>query len=162
MLFTFRPAGISCKSSAFPHWQQSGMLTDNFETHARRFLDPALAPAARLQLAQEIRESIEIVQTSEYVNFLQHFVRAFNMYLRGTSTDGSPYFIRQEDRFNTELPTYKTRSGIKVHYAWYGELAVPLTAPMVFQCCWKYSTEFLPLKCCGPLPWTYSNCACIS
>ena len=87
------------------------MLTDNFEAHARRFLDPALPPAARHQLAQEIRESIEIVQTSEYSNFLQHFIRAFNTYLRGTSTDGSPYFVRPEDRFNTELPTYKTRSG---------------------------------------------------
>ena len=87
------------------------MLTDNFESHARRFLDPALAPAARLQLAQEIRESIEIVQTSEYVNFLQHFIRAFNMYLRGTNTEGSPYFVRPEERFNTDLPTYKTRSG---------------------------------------------------
>ena len=88
------------------------MLTDNFEAHARRFLDPGLAAPARLQLAQEIRESIEIVQTSEYVNFLQHFIRAFNTYLRGTSTEGSPYFVRPEERFNTELPTYKTRSGI--------------------------------------------------
>jgi hypothetical protein len=56
------------------------MLTDNFETHAQRFLEPSLSPKDRLALAQEIRESIEIVQTSEYGNFLQHFVGAFNLY----------------------------------------------------------------------------------
>ncbi|KAJ1496049.1 hypothetical protein T484DRAFT_1760331 [Baffinella frigidus] len=86
------------------------MLTDNFETHANRFLDVSLAPKDRLQLAQEIRESIEIVQTSEYGNFLQHFIRAFNTYLRGTSNEGSPYFVQPGDRFNTESPSYKTRS----------------------------------------------------
>ncbi len=87
------------------------MLTDNFEAHARRFLDTTMNPTARLQLAQEIRESIEIVQTSEYVNFLQHFIKAFDTYLRGTTSESSPYFVKQEERFNTELPTYKTRSG---------------------------------------------------
>lgn len=38
------------------------MLTDNFESHAQRFLDPKLAAKDRHALAQEIRESIEIVQ----------------------------------------------------------------------------------------------------
>lgn len=89
---------------------KGGMLTDNFETHANRFLDHTLAPKDRLQLASEIRESIEIVQTSEYGNFLQHFIRAFNTYLRGTSNEGSPYFVQPADRFNTESPSYKTRS----------------------------------------------------
>ena len=87
------------------------MLTDNFEAHARRFLETSLPPASRLQLAQEIRESIEIVQTSEYVNFLQHFIKAFNIYLRGTSQENSPYYVRPEERFVTDHPTYKTRSG---------------------------------------------------
>ena len=86
------------------------MLTDNFESHANRFLDSKLAAKDRHALAQEIRESIEIVQTSEYSNFLQHFVKAFNTYLRGTSNDQSPYFVPPVERFNTESPSYKTRS----------------------------------------------------
>ena len=86
------------------------MLTDNFENHANRFLDPKLAAKDRHALAQEIRESIEIVQTSEYANFLQHFVKAFNTYLRGTSNEQSPYFVQQAERFNTESASYKTRS----------------------------------------------------
>jgi len=49
-------------------------------------------------------------QTSEYANFLQHFVKAFNTYLRGTSNEQSPYFVPAAERFNTESPTYKTRS----------------------------------------------------
>lgn len=86
------------------------MLTDNFENHANRFLDPKLAAKDRHALAQEIRESIEIVQTSEYANFLQHFVKAFNTYLRGSSSEASPYFVPPAERFNTESPSYKTRS----------------------------------------------------
>ena len=86
------------------------MLTDNFENHANRFLDPKLQAKDRHALAQEIRESIEIVQTSEYANFLQHFVKAFNTYLRGTSNEQSPYFVPAAERFNTESPSYKTRS----------------------------------------------------
>jgi hypothetical protein len=62
------------------------MLTDNFETHANRFLDPNLPAKDRLALAQEIRESIEIVQTSEYGNFLQHFVKAFDVYCTRAAT----------------------------------------------------------------------------
>eukprot|EP00961_Rhodomonas_salina_P252839 3417497-Rhodomonas_salina.1 len=70
----------------------------------------SVAPVDRLQLAQEIRESIEIVQTSEYGNFLQHFIKAFNTYLRGVSAADSPYHVPPGERFQTESPSYKTRS----------------------------------------------------
>ena len=53
------------------------MLTSNFQTHAEKFEDLTCDAKVRLALVNEVRESVEIVHTSEYGNFLSAFVPAF-------------------------------------------------------------------------------------
>ncbi|KAL2624095.1 hypothetical protein R1flu_008340 [Riccia fluitans] len=55
--------------------------TANFDQHARKFLDPELSMQNRLLLATEVRDSIEIVHTSEYLNFLKSYFRVFSQLL---------------------------------------------------------------------------------
>uniref|UniRef100_A0A7I4F837 Non-specific serine/threonine protein kinase n=1 Tax=Physcomitrium patens TaxID=3218 RepID=A0A7I4F837_PHYPA len=50
----------------------------NFEQHARRFLEQDLSMQNRLTLATEVRDSIEIVHTSEYLNFLKSYFVVFS------------------------------------------------------------------------------------
>lgn len=53
----------------------------NFDQHARKFLEPDLSMQNRYQLATEVRDSIEIVHTSEYLNFLKSYFRVFSTLL---------------------------------------------------------------------------------
>ncbi|KAL3681984.1 hypothetical protein R1sor_000006 [Riccia sorocarpa] len=55
--------------------------TANFDQHARKFLDPDLSMQNKLLLATEVRDSIEIVHTSEYLNFLKSYFRVFSQLL---------------------------------------------------------------------------------
>ena len=42
------------------------LITGNFDAHARKLVDPQLPVAQRAALVTEMRDSIEIVHTSEY------------------------------------------------------------------------------------------------
>ncbi|KAK6924485.1 PIK-related kinase, FAT, partial [Dillenia turbinata] len=53
----------------------------NFEQHAHRLLDPDLPIQTRLQMAMEVRDSLEIAHTAEYLNFLKCYFRAFSVIL---------------------------------------------------------------------------------
>ncbi|XP_077231461.1 uncharacterized protein LOC143864410 isoform X2 [Tasmannia lanceolata] len=53
----------------------------NFEQHARRLVEPDIAIQTRLQMAMEVRDSLEIAHTSEYLNFLKCYFRAFQIIL---------------------------------------------------------------------------------
>ncbi|KAJ4961477.1 hypothetical protein NE237_021387 [Protea cynaroides] len=58
----------------------------NFEQHARHLIDPELSISARLQMAMEVRDSLEIAHTAEYLNFLKCYFRAFSMILTQLTT----------------------------------------------------------------------------
>ena len=63
--------------------------------YARAHVDAA--PTERLALAVEIRDGIEIVHSSEYINFLKHFFPAFAELLNSTplaSEDGPAHRLR--------------------------------------------------------------------
>lgn len=64
------------------------MITGNFEDHARNLADVKRGTEARLRTATEIRDSIEIVHTSEYENFLRAFFPVFGNILQ----HGAPHF----------------------------------------------------------------------
>ncbi|KAM7263761.1 hypothetical protein ACFE04_001444 [Oxalis oulophora] len=53
----------------------------NFEQHARHLVDADLPIQARLQMAMEVRDSLEIAHTAEYLNFLKCYFRAFSVIL---------------------------------------------------------------------------------
>ncbi|KAL2520396.1 Phosphatidylinositol 3- and 4-kinase family protein with FAT domain [Forsythia ovata] len=53
----------------------------NFEQHARHLIEPELSIQARLQMAMEVRDSLEICHTGEYLNFLKCYFRAFSAIL---------------------------------------------------------------------------------
>lgn len=53
----------------------------NFEQHSRNLIDPDLTIQARLQMAMEVRDSLEIAHTAEYLNFLKCYFRAFSVVL---------------------------------------------------------------------------------
>ncbi|XP_031475658.1 uncharacterized protein LOC116247605 isoform X2 [Nymphaea colorata] len=53
----------------------------NFEQHARRLIEPEIPMQTRLQLAMEVRDSLEVAHTSEYLNFLKCYFRAFSSVL---------------------------------------------------------------------------------
>ncbi|KAJ7953120.1 Transformation/transcription domain-associated protein [Quillaja saponaria] len=53
----------------------------NFEQHSRLLVDPKLDIQARLQMAMEVRDSLEIAHTAEYLNFLKCYFRAFSVIL---------------------------------------------------------------------------------
>lgn len=74
------------------------LITNNFESHARKLLSPELSLAQKQQLVTEMRDSIEIVHTSEYGNFLRHLFPAFYRLL----SEGQPQFT--EVRAGAEAP----------------------------------------------------------
>ncbi|KAL7102214.1 hypothetical protein ACP275_08G105000 [Erythranthe tilingii] len=53
----------------------------NFEQHSRHLIEPELPIQARLQMAMEVRDSLEICHTGEYLNFLKCYFRAFSAIL---------------------------------------------------------------------------------
>lgn len=53
----------------------------NFEQHSRHLVDPDLPIQARLVMAVEVRDSLEIAHTAEYLNFLRCYFRAFSVIL---------------------------------------------------------------------------------
>ncbi|KAM6591803.1 hypothetical protein CsatA_014408 [Cannabis sativa] len=53
----------------------------NFEQHSRHLVDPELPIQTRLQMAMEVRDSLEIAHTAEYLNFLKCYFRAFSVIL---------------------------------------------------------------------------------
>ncbi|PKA60898.1 hypothetical protein AXF42_Ash006533 [Apostasia shenzhenica] len=58
----------------------------NYEQHAQRLLDPELSLQTRLQMVMEVRDSLEIAHTSEYLNFLKCYFRAFSVILTQMTT----------------------------------------------------------------------------
>ncbi|KAI4327728.1 hypothetical protein L6164_020154 [Bauhinia variegata] len=53
----------------------------NFEQHSRHLVEPDLPMQARLQMVMEVRDSLEIAHTAEYLNFLKCYFRAFSVIL---------------------------------------------------------------------------------
>ncbi|KAI9081282.1 hypothetical protein K1719_036782 [Acacia pycnantha] len=53
----------------------------NFEQHSRHLVEPDLPIQARLQMVMEVRDSLEIAHTAEYLNFLKCYFRAFSAIL---------------------------------------------------------------------------------
>ncbi|CAN1122507.1 Transformation/transcription domain-associated protein [Linum perenne] len=53
----------------------------NFEQHSRHLIEPDIPMQTRLQMAMEVRDSLEIAHTPEYLNFLKCYFRAFSAIL---------------------------------------------------------------------------------
>ncbi|KAL8160447.1 hypothetical protein V2J09_001984 [Rumex salicifolius] len=53
----------------------------NFEQHARQLVEPDITIQMRLTMATEVRDSLEIAHTAEYLNFLKCYFRAFSLIL---------------------------------------------------------------------------------
>ncbi|KNA06133.1 hypothetical protein SOVF_183880 [Spinacia oleracea] len=53
----------------------------NFEQHSNLLIDHDLPIQTRLQMAMEVRDSLEIAHTAEYLNFLKFYFRAFSVIL---------------------------------------------------------------------------------
>ncbi|XP_057469291.1 transcription-associated protein 1-like [Actinidia eriantha] len=53
----------------------------NLEQHSHHLIEPDLPIQARLQMAMEVRDSLEVTHTGEYLNFLRFYFRAFSMIL---------------------------------------------------------------------------------
>ncbi|KAI4325437.1 hypothetical protein MLD38_030838 [Melastoma candidum] len=53
----------------------------NFEQHAHLLLEPDLPMERRLSMAIEVRDSLEIAHTAEYLNFLKCYFKAFSLIL---------------------------------------------------------------------------------
>ncbi|XXG86133.1 hypothetical protein AAC387_Pa11g1088 [Persea americana] len=53
----------------------------NIEQHSQRLLDPNLQLQVRHQMAMEVRDSLEITHTSEYLHFLKCYFRTFSTIL---------------------------------------------------------------------------------
>ncbi|XP_050292389.1 uncharacterized protein LOC126733218 isoform X1 [Quercus robur] len=53
----------------------------NFEQHSRNLVEPDITIQQRLQMAMEVRDSLEIAHTAEYLNFLKCYFRAFSVVL---------------------------------------------------------------------------------
>ncbi|KAG4212512.1 hypothetical protein ERO13_A02G170550v2 [Gossypium hirsutum] len=53
----------------------------NFEQHSRHLVEPDLPIQTRLQMVMEVRDSLEIAHTAEYLNFLKCYFRAFSVVL---------------------------------------------------------------------------------
>ena len=64
------------------------LITGNFEAHALKLVSPDITLQQRQTLVTEMRDSIEIVHTSEYGNFLKHLFPAFYKLL----SEGKPQF----------------------------------------------------------------------
>lgn len=53
----------------------------NMEQHANNLSDPNIAIQARLQMAMEVRDSLEITHTGEYLHFLRCYFKSFSAIL---------------------------------------------------------------------------------
>ncbi|KAI8019703.1 Transcription-associated protein 1 [Camellia lanceoleosa] len=53
----------------------------NLEQHSRHLIEPDLPIQMRLQMAMEVRDSLEVTHTGEYLNFLKCYFRAFSAIL---------------------------------------------------------------------------------
>ncbi|KAJ7944172.1 transformation/transcription domain-associated protein-like [Quillaja saponaria] len=53
----------------------------NLEQHSQLLVDPKLDIQARLRIVMEVRDSLEIAHTAEYLNFLKFYFRAFSVIL---------------------------------------------------------------------------------
>ncbi|CAL5373324.1 unnamed protein product [Camellia sinensis] len=53
----------------------------NLEQHSRHLIEPDLPIQVRLQMAMEVRDSLEVTHTGEYLNFLKCYFRAFSAIL---------------------------------------------------------------------------------
>ncbi|RID59278.1 hypothetical protein BRARA_F02519 [Brassica rapa] len=53
----------------------------NFEQHSRRLVDPDLPIQTRLEMVVEVRDSLEIAHTAEYLNFMKCYFPAFSVIL---------------------------------------------------------------------------------
>ncbi|GMH24561.1 hypothetical protein Nepgr_026404 [Nepenthes gracilis] len=53
----------------------------NFEQHSRHLIEPDIPIQKRLAMAMEVRDSLEIGHTAEYLNFLKCYFRAFSVIL---------------------------------------------------------------------------------
>ncbi|CAH9105798.1 unnamed protein product [Cuscuta europaea] len=51
----------------------------NFEQHSRNLIEPDLPIQTRLQMVSEVRDSLEITHTGEYLNFLKCYFRPFSV-----------------------------------------------------------------------------------
>ncbi|XP_020600148.1 LOW QUALITY PROTEIN: transformation/transcription domain-associated protein-like [Phalaenopsis equestris] len=58
----------------------------NYDQHAQRLIEPDLSVQMRLQMVMEVRDSLEIAHTSEYLNFLKCYFRAFSVILTHITT----------------------------------------------------------------------------
>lgn len=58
----------------------------NMEQHSQRLLEPDLPVQVRLQLAMEVRDSLEMTHTPDYLNFLRCYFRAFSAILTNYTT----------------------------------------------------------------------------
>ncbi|XP_024180311.1 transformation/transcription domain-associated protein isoform X2 [Rosa chinensis] len=58
----------------------------DFNQHSRRLVEPDLPIQMRLQMAMEVRDSLEIAHTAEYLNFLKCYFRAFSVILLQITT----------------------------------------------------------------------------
>ena len=67
------------------------MITGNFAEHALKLGTVTLDIRERLKIATDVRDSIEIVHTSEYANFLMAFFPKFQSIL-SPATGGAPQF----------------------------------------------------------------------
>jgi transformation/transcription domain-associated protein len=70
------------------------MIQGNFEAHAQAFKDTENDVKARLQRVTTFRESIEIVHTAEYENFLIHLFPVFSDALK----NGAPQFVDGDEQ----------------------------------------------------------------
>ncbi|KAG6397579.1 hypothetical protein SASPL_143748 [Salvia splendens] len=66
----------------------------NFEQHSRHLIEPDLPIQTRLQMAMEVRDSLEICHTGEYLNFLKCYFRAFSTILHQTT---KPQFVDNQE-----------------------------------------------------------------
>lgn len=53
----------------------------NFDVHSRHLIEPDISIQTRLQMAMEVRDSLEIAHTAEYLNFLRCYFQAFSVVL---------------------------------------------------------------------------------
>ncbi|EMS56975.1 hypothetical protein TRIUR3_08968 [Triticum urartu] len=61
--------------------------SSNMEMHSQKLFEPDLPVQVRLQLVMEVRDSLEMTHTPDYLNFLRCYFRAFSAIL---STYTSP------------------------------------------------------------------------
>ena len=87
------------------------ILNNNFAEHAVKLRSPTISVQAKQQLVTELRDSIEIVHTSEYANFLQHLFPAFHAML----ADGRPCFAECTNRHAHPARAASTRYPHKHH-----------------------------------------------